>query len=128
MKIDKKVLREGEQDVTLMLWDLYGEDEFQKLRTSYLRGAAGYLFVADGTRQATVEKVVRIRQEAEQALGAVPCLLALNKCDLTEQWEVPPEKEAELAAGGWSVLRTSAKSGDGVEAAFHQLARRMLGI
>ena len=128
VKIDKKVLREGEQDVTLMLWDLYGEDEFQKLRTSYLRGAAGYLFVADGTRQATVEKVIRIRQEAEEALGAVPCLLALNKCDLTEQWEIPSEKEAELAAGGWSVLRTSAKSGEGVEEAFHQLARRMLGI
>jgi small GTP-binding protein len=128
VKVDKKVVREGEPDVMLMLWDIYGEDEFQKLRTSYLRGAAGYLFVADGTRLATLEKVLHMRQEAEQALGAVPCLLALNKCDLTEQWEVEPEKESELAAGGWSVLRTSAKSGEGVDEAFHQLARRMLGI
>ena len=128
VKIDKKVVRTGPEEVTLMLWDLYGEDEFQKLRTSYLRGASGYLFVADGTRRATLDKVLQIRLDAEQALGAVPCLLALNKCDLTEQWEVESERESALAADGWTVLRTSAKTGEGVEEAFQQLAQRMIHV
>ena len=38
-----------------MLWDIYGEDEFQTVRASYLRGASGYLLVADGTRQLTLD-------------------------------------------------------------------------
>ena len=38
-----------------MLWDIYGQDEFQTVRESYLRGASGYLLVADGTRAATLD-------------------------------------------------------------------------
>ena len=36
--IEKKTLLVGDQDVTLMIWDLYGEDDFQNMRESYLRG------------------------------------------------------------------------------------------
>ena len=43
VKIDKKVVDISGRAVTMMLWDLAGEDEFQKVQTSYLRGAAGYL-------------------------------------------------------------------------------------
>src|SRR5580700_10653949 len=68
VKIDKKVVQVNGQDVTVMLWDLYGEDEFQKIRMSYLRGASGYLLVADGTRLATLEKTIAIKEEAEKAL------------------------------------------------------------
>jgi hypothetical protein len=126
VKIDKKVLQVGGRDLTLMLWDIYGEDQFQSLRMSYLRGAAGYLLVADGTRRATLEKAVAIQEEAEKALGPVRFVLALNKCDLTDQWEIEPEKESELAGRGWSAIRTSAKTGEGVELAFQTLARAML--
>lgn len=128
VKIDKKVLRVGDQDVTLMLWDLYGEDEFQHLRMSYLRGASGFLFVADGTRRATLDKVMAIKDEAEKALGTVHFIIALNKSDLADQWEIEAEKETEFASRGWNVIRTSAKSGEGVEQAFHALAKAMLGV
>ncbi len=128
VKIDKKVLRVGDQDVTLMLWDLYGEDEFQRLRMSYLRGASGFLFVADGTRRATLDKVMAIKDEAEKALGTVHFIIALNKSDLADQWEIEAEKETEFASRGWNVIRTSAKSGEGVEQAFHALAKAMLGV
>ena len=37
--------------VELVIWDIYGEDDFQKVRMSYLRGASGYLLVVDGTRR-----------------------------------------------------------------------------
>jgi small GTP-binding protein len=127
VKIDKKVLRVGEQEVTLMLWDLYGEDEFQRLRMSYLRGASGFLFVADGTRRATLDKALAIKEEAEKALGSTNFVVALNKTDLTDQWEIEPEKENDLIARGWSVIRTSAKTGEGVELSFETLAKAILG-
>ena len=57
VKIDKKTLTVNEQEVNLVLWDLYGEDEFQKMKWSYVRGSSGYLLVADGTRRAIVERL-----------------------------------------------------------------------
>ena len=126
VKIDKKLLQVDGNDVTLMLWDIYGEDDFQKLRMSYLRGASGFLLVVDGTRRATLDKALAIKEEADKALGSVHAVLVLNKCDLIEQWEIEPEKENELSGRGWSLVRTSAKTGQGVEEVFTALARAML--
>ena len=126
VKIDKKVVSVDGQDVTLMLWDLYGEDEYQKIRMSYLRGAAGYLLVADGTRPATLDKALAIQEEAEKNFGATPFVVALNKCDLTGEWEISGEREAEVATRARRVIRTSAKTGEGVESAFEWLTKAML--
>jgi len=126
VKIGKKLLRVDGNDLMLMLWDIYGEDEFQKLHMSYLRGASGLLLVVDGTRRATLDKVLSMKEEAEKAVGPVQVVLVLNKCDLAEQWEIDPEKQDELAGRGWSIVRTSAKTGQGVDEAFTVLARAML--
>ena len=126
VKIDKKVLRVGEEDVTLVLWDIYGEDEFQRLRMSYLRGASGYLLVADGTRRATLDKAIAMKEAAENALGPASSIIVLNKSDLADQWEIDAEKENEMASRGLSVVRTSAKTGEGVELVFNTLTAAML--
>ncbi len=128
VKIDKKVVSVEGRDVTLLLWDLYGEDEYQKIRMSYLRGASGYLLVADGTRLATLDKTLAIKDEAEKNFGPTPCVVALNKCDLTDDWEITAEREAELNGRAWKVVRTSAKTGEGVELAFESLIKAMLAM
>lgn len=126
VKIEKKVLKAGGEDVMLLLWDLYGEDDFQKLRLSYLRGAAGFLVVCDGTRKDTLEKALAVHRSAEQEFGKIPAMIAINKSDLAGEWEISQESESSLTQGGWSVIRTSAKSGAGVEEAFQSLARLTL--
>jgi small GTP-binding protein len=126
VKIEKKVLRLGDQEIMLMLWDLYGEDKFQKIQMSYLRGASGYLLVADGTRPASLEKAIAVKDEAEQQIGAVRFVVALNKCDLVDEWAISPEKEAEMTKQGWNVARTSAKTGEGVDEVFQILVKAML--
>ena len=55
VKIDKKVLTVGTEDVTLVLWDVAGEDDVNAIRMTYVRGAAGYFLVVDGTRGETLE-------------------------------------------------------------------------
>ena len=45
VKIDKREMKVGDQDVLLMLWDLAGEDSRSQVQTSYLKGAAGYFLV-----------------------------------------------------------------------------------
>ena len=126
VKVDKKSLMVGDQEVNLMLWDIYGDDEFQKLRTSYLKGSAGYLLVVDGTRRSTLDKAMELKDTLEKAAGSIPFVLVLNKADLAESWDMPGDLETRLQTEGWLVLRSSAKTGAGVEDAFAGLAARML--
>ena len=109
----------------LMIWDLAGDDDFQRLQTSYLRGTSGYLLVADGTRRITFEQALEIQRRVVEALRAAPFIFALNKADLAAQWEVTGADD-RLSAQNLTVIRTSAKEGAGVEEAFTDLARRML--
>lgn len=126
VKISKKRVRVGGRDVNLMLWDLAGEDEFQELRTSYLRGTSGYLLVADGTREATLDTALRLQQKAAATVGDVPFIVVLNKADLAEEWAIDDAAVDGLIGRGWTVIRSSAKSGQGVEETFTALAERML--
>lgn len=125
VKVDKKTLSTSSGDVTLMLWDIYGHDEFQTVRDSYLRGASGYLLVADGTRHATLDVATVLQQKAQAVVGRVPFLLLLNKSDLHSEWQVNERMLWKLAEQGWRVVKTSAKTGDGVEDAFAKLASEM---
>jgi small GTP-binding protein len=125
VKVDKKVMSVDGEDVTLMLWDIYGQDEFQTVRTSYLRGAAGYLLVADGTRPLTLDTARELQKAAAGVIGHVPFVLVLNKSDLADEWHLDDRALWRLAEDGWRVIRTSAKTGEGVEDAFLTLARRV---
>ena len=126
VKVDKKVVTVGEDAATLLLWDIYGEDTFQKVRTSYLRGAAGYLLVADGTRQLTLEAARTLQTAAEGVAGRVPFVLVLNKIDLMHEWQVDDKPLWRIADEGWPIVRTSALTGAGVEEAFMKLTRAMV--
>lgn len=127
VKIDKKTVTLGDKVVHLILWDLAGEDDLSSLRMSYLRGAAGYVLVADGTRPATLETALSIRQRVEAEQGPLPFALLLNKNDLREQWAIPDGDLEALRAGGCWVRSSSARTGEGVEDAFTDLAGRIAG-
>jgi small GTP-binding protein len=122
VKIDKKDVLIGDETVRIMIWDLAGDDAFSRLQTTFLRGAAGYLLVADGTRAGTLEAALRLNRDIEAALGRLPFALALNKDDLSAAWEVEPDRVLSLEQGGMKVFRTSAKDGRGVESIFEHFA------
>lgn len=126
VKVDKKQLQVAGRDVDLIIWDLHGEDDFQSVRMSYLKGSAGYLFVVDGTRRGTLEVALALRARAEAAIGARPCVFALNKCDLRDRWEITTADMAHLAEANIPALETSAKTGHSVEEAFQALAALLL--
>jgi small GTP-binding protein len=126
VKIDKKTLALDGQDVMLLLWDIAGEDEVSPIRTSYLRGSAGYFLVIDGTRAETLETARSIQSRVTAEVGPVPFLLLLNKADMQDAWELGADVIDSLESGGWTVIRTSAKTGAGVDDAFRALARRIV--
>jgi hypothetical protein len=95
------------------------------VRVSYLRGAAGYLLVVDGTRPETLDTAVSIQARITAEVGSVPFFVLLNKSDLVEDWALAPERIEALEAAGWTFRRTSAKTGLAVEETFNELAGRL---
>ncbi|MCV3213819.1 GTP-binding protein [Plectonema radiosum NIES-515] len=128
VKIDKKKVNIQEKELNFILWDLYGEDEFQKVRLSYLRGSSGYLLVVDGTRHNTLEKAFSLQTRVEETIGEVPFILVLNKSDLLDEWEIETAEIDAIIQRGWTVIQTSAKTGLGVEEIFQTLANQILEV
>jgi small GTP-binding protein len=122
VKIDKKDVTLGAAKVRLMIWDLAGEDCFSALRPTFMRGAAAYLLVADGTRAHTLDVALDLHRQIEAARGPLPFALVLNKEDLRDEWQIPVPHIEALERRGINLFRCSAKSGAGVQAMFEYFA------
>ena len=121
VKIDRRILEFDTGEVTLLVWDIAGEEEFQRFHASYLRGAHGVMAVADGTRAETLNQACGHLTRALEIAPRASSVFLLNKDDLESEWEIDETVEDELDPGlpRW---RTSAKTGDNVEQAFSTLA------
>lgn len=109
----------------LVIWDIAGKSELARIDTSYLKGAAGYLLVADSTRPTTLDSLFSLQQAVARQLGELPFSVLLNKADLDAGRRRDDEALARLSATQWPWIETSALNGDGVEDAFSLLATRM---
>jgi hypothetical protein len=78
--------------------------------------------VADGTRRETLETARMLRERVNEEIGPLPFTLIINKADLASEWEIDNQAIAECETQGWTVIKTSAKTGEGVEEAFTKLA------
>lgn len=126
VKIDRKVVSVDGSEATLLLWDLAGRDGVEDITVSYLRGSHAVLYVVDGTRKETFDQIFELEALAREAIGGVPSAVALNKTDLASEWKLGAAEERSLQERGWHMVKTSAKTGDGVESAFTWLARQAI--
>lgn len=136
-----KASEEQQKHMKLSLWDTAGQETYKSITRSYFRGASGALLVFDITRRNTFESVTSwlsdLRQIAEEGIVVV---LVGNKTDLApastasssgreqENKRQVTKEEAEDWCKQNGVMRyveTSAKSGDGVERAFLEVAERI---
>ncbi len=122
VKLSKKVVAVDGDEVQLVLWDLNGEDKFQRLSTSYLRGSSAYFLVIDGTRSSSEDTALELQRRAQVALGDIPFIILLNKADLEKDWDVNDEMLRKYTDRDWTYLKTSAKNGHGVDEAFQHIA------
>jgi small GTP-binding protein len=125
VKIDKKIVSSGGCNVMLMLWDLAGEDDANPIRLAHVRDAAGYILVVDGLRSRTLDVADSLRRRVLETAGPVPFVVAANKADLRDDWQIEDTDLAALFADA-PVFQTSAKSGQRVEEMFLNLAARIL--
>ena len=118
VKIDKKVLEVEGQELTLMLWDMAGEEDGAPVKLNQVKDTSGYLLVADGT-----EAKLLMWPDPSSSASKPKSGRALFWCWSTRPICAKPGRSpratwAELADAGWTILETSAKSGQHVEEAF----------
>ncbi len=126
VKIEKTQVKIGDALIDLILWDLHGEDDFQHVRLSYLKGSSGCIYVVDGTRGATLITALNLKEVVEKTMGKLPFILVINKSDLKDQWEIDPLILDELHDQGTIVIEASAKTGTKVEQTFQLLTKKMM--
>lgn len=119
------------------MWDLAGQDRFSHLSRLYFSKAAGALLVCEQSNPRSLEGMVRWKQEldcktAEGSLS-IPSVILANKDDLRNLGDSEKQSNddlmmSELARdlGVVSWLRTSAKTGQGIEEGIRALVWQML--
>lgn len=126
VKVDsKEVAVPGHAPLKLVLWDIAGRSALDAPSANYLRGASALLLVADGTREGSLSSALNLLMQSRESLPDAVAVLAVNKLDLVERWEVAPATLAALRRN-LPVVETSALSGAGVEDAFAAIAQRLV--
>lgn len=128
VKVDRKRIQLDGKDVNMLLWDLHGDDEFQRVRASYLRGMTGYILVIDSTRGESLQVAVDLQKLAFDTVGDIPFIVLINKCDLVDEWDLDDDVLSSLEGQGWVLHQTSAKTGKLVNESFELLARNMIAV
>ncbi len=126
VKIDQKIVHINHIEINLMLWDIHGEDDYQKVKPAYVMGSSGYFIVMDGTRRNTIEKGLELQKMAEKVSGGAPFIILINKADIADEWEITGEDIKAMEESGMKVIKTSAKTGEQVEEAFYLLTQMMI--
>jgi small GTP-binding protein len=125
VRIDKKRVTGRSGELELVIWDMVGANKYQQVQTTYLRHASAYVLVIDGTRNETAAAAIEVHEKAQQVGGKLPYVLVVNKSDCAEFELNKTAPWQALVDDAVAVIATSAKSGEGVEQAFAQLACRL---
>lgn len=127
VKIDSKIVEvPGKDTIKLVIWDIAGSDTVSTVDINYLRGTAAVLLVADGCRKSSLDSAMNLRKIVHNSVGECPMVIAVNKVDLLSNWEVNESDITGLHENGLQVYKTSAKTGENVEAVFQQLATLLI--
>jgi small GTP-binding protein len=125
VRISRRTMMRGDKEINLLIWDLAGAQEFNT-QSSYLVGVTAALIVCDLTRQETLSSYAKYAQQVWAINRAAPLIFVGNKMDMTNARVITDAElhaSSELLRGDY--MLTSAKTGQGVEAAFDRLTDRI---
>ena len=113
-------------ELTMMLWDLAGSEDFSQIRGSYMRGAAGAILVCDLTRPETLLHLDGYLDDLHQVSPQALAIVVANKSDSPDQQLLLSQVEAGAARLGAKCYVTSARTGENVEEIFRNLGRTLV--
>ncbi|MEC4004143.1 Rab family GTPase [Flavobacterium sp. SUN052] len=119
--LKKEIVIQG-LNLTLIIWDIEGKDDIQKVRNSYLLGTSGFIYVIDPTRVQTFE---RFNQEIDFLKINYPTakiVSVANKMDVVDQLEFKKILSQKMISIDYFA---SAKTGNEIENLFQYLAMKI---
>lgn len=108
------------EELTYLLWDTAGQDEYSSVTKMYYQGAGACVIVFAADRRDSFESINKWHQAARKECGEIAYVLVQNKCDLNAA--VQPEEVQELAKKlDMKLFQTSVKDGVGVDDVFQHI-------
>merc|ERR1711976_420033 len=122
-----RIVEVMEKKIKLQIWDTAAQERFRAVTRSYYRGAAGAIMVYDITRRTTFNHISSWLTDARNLTNPNTVIFLIgNKSDLEAQRDVTYEEAKQFAdENGLMFLEASAKTGDRVEDAFLETARKI---
>lgn len=114
---------EKDTDISLIIWDLEGNDDINNTRLSYLLGTNAFIYVYDVTRPATYESLESELNFLKEKQENTPITVVGNKEDLVTKAYL---KQNNDVFGRLTDFYTSAKTGDKVDTLFYKLAESLI--
>ena len=119
----KKEIKIDEMNLTLVIWDIEGKDDIQKVRSSYLLGTSGFIYVIDPTRCQTYDKFNEEVDFLKTTYPTSKIVSVSNKSDLIDIEDFKKIlKEKNISIDYFA----RAKEGVEVEAVFQTIGLKMV--
>jgi len=123
----KELNLNSDTNVSIQIWDIAGQERWKKMRHLYYRGAHGALIVGDLTRENTFEQLKEFwNQDLKKYCGEIPKILVVNKVDMNPIISNNDIEKFAQIINVKATIFTSAKNGQNVEKAFHQIAEEIV--
>jgi small GTP-binding protein len=122
-----KVLQISDKTIKFNIWDTAGQERYHSLARMYLHDATAAILLYDITNKSSFEALKRWHTELKDAAPASIVLgICGNKEDLVMNEVVSPDEAKEFAKhiGGF-FRKTSAKTSQGIESVFKEIAARV---
>ncbi|MEL6923329.1 MAG: Rab family GTPase [Bacteroidota bacterium] len=123
VKVDRKQLTIEDHAINLLLWDLAGEHSQSSIPRSYFLGASAVVLVLDPTRPDSYRLLEEDLAYLRQLLPECRLWLVMNKIDLLSEADLA---KAESRLPAKVQFKTSARTGENVEALFEEIATALI--
>ena len=112
--------------MSIMIWDVLGQEGFDRVKKTAYTGAEGAFMVCDLTRQPTVMNLRNWAKAFTDIVGDVPVIILGNKVDMITE-DNPNLYQLENLARelGYTFYTTSARTGANVNESFHLLGETL---
>ncbi len=111
------------KDVSLVIWDLEGNDDIRETRLSYLLGTNAYIYVFDVSRPTTYKDIDSDILYLKEKCPTAPIKIVGNKEDLLTKKQIGDLNEK---IESFIDFFTSAKTGNKVDELFSKLALELI--
>ena len=116
--------------IRIKIWDTAGQERYKALTRCFFQKAQGVIIVFDVTNQKTFSDlqywIESMNSHLYDDIDSIPVIIIGNKIDLPKRIVTKEIAEQYAKEKNYNYYETSAKTGDGIDIAIRELARKVI--